>query len=171
LYVSKLQDIKKRFADISHRIFLHDCFTKNFLFYFALKNKSFTWYGFPLSNCGRGLFLFVPFTNGPSGRTGRPLGASIVRCWRRGYRRCRRSYRRRVAVLLGVRIRGGVRIRARVRIRVQNLVLSEMAGVGRRAIAVSEAGPVSAALSAAGSLPRSFSLRVQGPGLARRIPV
>ena len=62
-------------------------------------------------------------------------------------------------------------VRARVRIRVQNLVLSEMAGVGRRAIAVSEAGLVSAARSAAGSLLRSFSLRVQGPGLARRIPV
>jgi hypothetical protein len=118
-------------------------------------------------------FSSVPFTSGPSGRTGRPLGASMVRCWHRGFRRCRRGcrrLRRRVAVLLGVRIRGGVRIRARVRIRVQNLVLSEMAGVGRRAIAVSEAGPVSAAMSAADSLPRSFSLRVQVPGLARRIP-
>ena len=115
-------------------------------------------------------FSSVPFTSGPSGRTGRPLGASIVRCWRRGYRRGYRRSRRRVAVLLDVRIRGGVRIRAWVRIRVLNLVLSEMAGVGRRAIAVSEAGPVSVAMSAAGSLPRSFSLRVQGPGLGRRIP-
>jgi hypothetical protein len=114
-------------------------------------------------------FSSVQFTSGPSGRTGRLLGASMVRCWHRGFRRCRRL-RRRVAVLLGVRIRGGVRIRARVRIRAQNLVLSELAGVGRRAIAVSEAGPVSVAMSAAGSLPRSFSLRVQVPGLARRIP-
>ncbi len=73
-------------------------------------------------------FFFVPSTNGPSGRIGRPSGASTVHCWLRGYRRCRRGYRhsrRRVAVLLGVRIR------ARVRIRVQSLVLSGMAGAGR----------------------------------------
>jgi hypothetical protein len=130
-------------------------------FLFCLKNNSFTWHGIPLSNCGRGLFFFfVPSTNGPSGCTGRPSGASTVRCWRRGYRRCRR----RVAGLLGVRIR------ARVRIRVQSLVLSGMAGAGRRAIAALAAGLVSAARSAAAPLPRSFSLQAQGPGLARRIP-
>jgi hypothetical protein len=27
----KLRDCKKRFIDISHRIFLHDCFTRDFL--------------------------------------------------------------------------------------------------------------------------------------------
>jgi hypothetical protein len=50
------------------------------------------------------LCLTVPFTNGPSGRTGRPLGASIVRCWRRGYRRCRRGYRRSRRRVAGRRI-------------------------------------------------------------------
>ncbi len=100
----------------------------------------------------------VPSTNGPSGHTGRPLAASNVQCWRRGFRRARR----RVAGLLGFRIRVRVRIRAR------NLVLSEMAAADRRAIVASAAGPVGAARSAAAPLPRSFSWQAQG--LARRIP-
>jgi hypothetical protein len=159
LYVLNYGIVKKKkcFSDFSHRIFLHDCFTRYFLFIFLKKRLLHL---APLCLKGTEVFFFVPSTNGPSGRTGRPLAASIVRCWRRGYRRSRR----RVAGLLGVRIR------ARVRIRVQNLVLFGMAAADRRAIAASAARRVWAARSAAAPLPRSFSWQAQGLGLAQRIP-
>jgi hypothetical protein len=43
LYVSKLRDIKKRFADISHRIFLHDCFTSTWSSSFTMCSISELW--------------------------------------------------------------------------------------------------------------------------------